>query len=205
MSAYMRDLFTFYGVDSPTRKQIEATSFRDVLHQADPFAVAKELWRDPHRECRYVACDLLRRSLSKKTLPDIDAGRSLRTLEFLITHDSWWDTVDTLAPNAAYPLLTRYPDLDLHTTARRWIEDDNIWLQRSAILVQLKAKQHTDADLLFELIQRRITSTEFFIRKGAGWALREYSKTDPHRVRRFLDAHRDVMSGLTYREASKYC
>lgn len=205
MSAYMRDQFQFFGVDSPTRKRIEAESFRDILDGADPFSVARELWAFPQRECLYVAVDLLRRSMSKKRLPDIDPAKSLKTLEYLITHASWWDTVDSLAPNTAYPLLTRFDGMDLHATARRWIEHDNIWLQRSAILVQLKAKRNTDPDLLFEVILRRISSTEFFIRKGAGWALREYSKIEPKRVRTFLNAHCDVMSGLTYREASKYC
>jgi len=205
MSAYMRDQFTYYGVDSPTRKQIERTCFAELTSDVDPFDLARVLWKDLHRECVYVACELLRRTMSRKKQPMIDPQHALSTLEHLIVTKSWWDTIDTLSPNTAYPLLTRYPGMDLHATARRWINDDNIWLQRSAILVQLKAKAATDADLLFELILRRIDSREFFIRKGAGWALREYSKTDPARVRGFLDAHRDALSVLTYREASKYC
>lgn len=205
MSAYMRDQFTFFGIDSPSRKQIEKVCFSELTPEIDPFDVARALWKDPHRECAYVACELLRRTMERKKAQPIDPQRSLAILEHLIVTKSWWDTIDTLSPNTAYPLLTRYPGMDLHATARRWIEADNIWLQRSAILVQLKAKAATDADLLFELILRRIDSREFFIRKGAGWALREYSKTDPKRVRAFLNTHRDRLSGLTMREASTYC
>jgi len=205
MSAYMRDQFPFFGVDAPTRKRLEAEFVRSVLHYADPFSVAMELWTHPQRECQYVAVDLLRRCLAGKRLPDIQPVRSLEVLEFLITHASWWDTVDSLAPNTGYPLLTRFEGMDLAATARRWIEHDNLWLQRSAILLQLKAKDRTNVDLLFELILRRSEEPEFFLRKGAGWALREYSKTDPAAVRSFLDRNRERLSPLTLREASKYC
>jgi len=51
----------------------------------------------------------------------------------------------------------------------------------------------------------RADSTEFFVRKGAGWALREYSKIDPKIVRTFIDAHYDELSSLTVREGSRYC
>lgn len=205
MSAYMRGQFQFFGVDSPTRKRIEIEGFRDVLDQADPFHVALELWSYPQRECHYVAVDLLRRSLSRKHVPNVEPVHALKTLEYLITHASWWDTVDSLSPNTGYPLLTRFTGMDLHVTARRWIEHDNLWLQRSAILLQLKAKQRTDADLLFELVLRRCEESEFFLRKGAGWALREFSKTDPAAVRSFLNRYKGRLSPLTLREASKYC
>jgi 3-methyladenine DNA glycosylase AlkD len=33
------------------------------------------------------------------------------------------------------------------------------------------------------------SSREFFIAKAIGWALREYSKTDPDWVRSFIDQH----------------
>ena len=45
---------------------------------------------------------------------------------------------------------------------------------------------------------------EFFIRKAIGWALREYAKTDPGAVADFATANRESLSGLSYREATKY-
>ncbi len=41
---------------------------------------------------------------------------------------------------------------------------------------------------------------EFFLRKGIGWALREYAKTDPAWVRAFVEAH-PGLSALSRREA----
>jgi 3-methyladenine DNA glycosylase AlkD len=58
--------------------------------------------------------------------------------------------------------------------------------------------------MLFDHCARRAGETEFFIRKAIGWTLREYAKTDPGRVADFLLAHRDLLSGLTFREASKH-
>jgi 3-methyladenine DNA glycosylase AlkD len=55
------------------------------------------------------------------------------------------------------------------------------------------------------LILRRASSKEFFIRKGAGWALRELSKRDPQNVRAFLDENSVRLSPLTIREGGKYC
>ena len=44
---------------------------------------------------------------------------------------------------------------------------------------------------------------EFFLRKGIGWALREYSKTSPEFVIEFINNHADVLSGLSKREGLK--
>ncbi len=61
----------------------------------------------------------------------------------------------------------------------KWIASDNIWLQRAAILFQLKYKQKMDEELLFWVIGQLHSSKEFFIQKAIGWVLREYAKTKP--------------------------
>jgi 3-methyladenine DNA glycosylase AlkD len=43
--------------------------------------------------------------------------------------------------------------------------------------------------------------SEFFIRMGMGWALRERSYTAPDEVRAFCEAYGDRLSPLTRREA----
>ncbi|HET8588093.1 MAG TPA: DNA alkylation repair protein, partial [Nakamurella sp.] len=59
----------------------------------------------------------------------------------------------------------------------------------------------TDVDLLAYCIRAGLEDRDFFSRKAIGWALREYSKTDPQWVTRFVAAHGDRMSGLSRREA----
>jgi 3-methyladenine DNA glycosylase AlkD len=47
-------------------------------------------------------------------------------------------------------------------------------------------------------------SKEFFINKAIGWSLREYSKTNPRWVNKFIEKYRAEMAPLSIREASKY-
>ena len=86
---------------------------------------------------------------------------------------------------------------------REWAKDDDIWKRRTAILAQLKAKGETDTALLADAIRPSIGDPEFFLRKGIGWALREYSKTDPAWVVAFVEAH-PGLSVLSRREALKH-
>ncbi len=82
------------------------------------------------------------------------------------------------------------------------MKSGNMWLQRSALLFQLKYKQDTDTVLLANYIEQLSSHKDFFIRKAIGWVLREYSKTNKEWVREFLNHH--TLSGLSVREASKY-
>ena len=76
----------------------------------------------------------------------------------------------------------------------------NIWLQRASVIFQLKYGQDTDWDLLCQAILKNDSSCQFFVRKGQGWALRQYSKYQPLLVRQFITAN-PQLSGLTKREA----
>jgi 3-methyladenine DNA glycosylase AlkD len=87
---------------------------------------------------------------------------------------------------------------------RRWLDDEVMWLRRTAIISQLNHKAATDTALLFDGCAARAHETEFFIRKAIGWALRQYARTDPDAVRRFVRQHEKELSGLSKREALKH-
>jgi 3-methyladenine DNA glycosylase AlkD len=77
------------------------------------------------------------------------------------------------------------------------------------LVCQVGAKDRTDADLLADVIETvtappEALSRDFFVRKGIGWALRDYARTDPDWVRSFVDAHADRLSPLSIREATKH-
>ena len=205
MAAYMRDQFPFVGLSSPVRKQLQREILREGPAVQDPFSVALELWQLNEREFQSAGCDLLRSLYSKKKLPDYSGTEALGYLERLVTTKSWWDTIDALAPVVLYNIVTRCDDVSMRNVCREWIRSDNFWIQRSALLCQLKAKENTDEELLFELVLHVAGEKEFFLRKGAGWALREYSKISPKAVRAFIDKHSDVLSPLTIKEGGKYC
>ncbi len=94
-----------------------------------------------------------------------------------------------------------YPELEDEMIA--WSKADNIWLRRSAIIFQLGFKKYTNKELLSEIIQNNFDSREFFINKAIGWALREFSKTDPDWVAEFLREYKHRLATISYREATK--
>ena len=72
------------------------------------------------------------------------------------------------------------------------------------MLSHMKHKNETDTAQLFKHCLKLSHEREFFIRKAIGWALREYSKTDPRAVRAFLTKNRETLSNLSYAEGSKH-
>lgn len=196
MQQYMRNQFEFLGIRSPEREELfKAWVKQNGLPTIEELpGILTALWDMPEREYQYTALDLLAKMQRKLEKEHIDV------LEWLIVHKSWWDTVDGIAPNAVGYLFQKHPEL-ITSYADRWIESGNIWLQRSAILFQLKYKSRTQEPLLFQYILQRADSNEFFIQKAIGWALREYSKTNPEAVRDFIQSHE--LKPLSRREGMK--
>jgi 3-methyladenine DNA glycosylase AlkD len=193
MAAYMRNQFAFVGIQSPTRRSLarEVLAGREPPTERELVRLARACWKRPEREYQYFACDYVAK-YAEKCSP-----RLLGDLRWLITHKSWWDTVDALAK--AVGELVRVHDV-LRADMDEWIDDENVWTARVAIIHQLGFKTNTDVERLFDYCTRRATDTEFFIRKAIGWALREYAKTDPDAVRAYVDAHSEL-SGLSKKEA----
>lgn len=86
----------------------------------------------------------------------------------------------------------------------KWKIDDNLWLRRTAILHQLHYKAETNKSWLFSCCKLRAHETEFFIQKAIGWSLREYARTNPAAVRKFVKENKKKLSQLSAREATKH-
>ncbi|MCU1428276.1 MAG: hypothetical protein JWL83_2276 [Actinomycetia bacterium] len=151
-------------------------------------------WALPEREYQYFACDYAGRH------GRVCSARFVRNLRWCVMHKSWWDTVDALAHSVG-ALVLAHPDLV--SEMDKWVDDGNLWVARVAILHQLAYKQHTDTGRLFDYCRRRADHPDFFIRKAIGWALREYSKTQPEAVARYVATMGDRLSPLSQREALK--
>jgi len=204
MMAYMRDKYLMYGIKAPARREIirESNLLSIFPSRGDGDQVKRDLldfvedcWNDDYRDLQYVGMDILSKRLKWLTIVD------LPWLVSLVTRKSWWDTVDWIASTAIGTVLQDEADY-ARTVAQEWICQDDMWLQRTALIFQLKYRDSTDADLLMTLIEQVAESDEFFLRKACGWALRQYSRYDPKAVRRFLETHE--LSTLTRREASKF-
>ncbi len=199
MAAYMKTDMPFFGVKKPDRVPIVRALKRDFAPpDRDTYERwVRALWRLPHREEKYVALALARQSHG------FIEPASLPLYEDLIRDGAWWDFVDEVAVQLVGQVVARYPAAGW-PLMDQWIGADDMWLRRSAIICQLKHKEATDEARLFRYCRARAHESEFFIRKAIGWALREYAKTRPDRVRAFLAEMGGQLSGLSRREASKH-
>lgn len=196
MRQYMKNHFSFLGIRSPLRKEISKQFLSIKLQdELELLELVHGLWQMEAREYQYLAIEFLTKNNKLISLT------SIFFIEQLVQQKSWWDTVDALASNVVGPVLLRSPD-EMHLIVSPWISSDNLWLNRTAIIFQLKYKEETRLDILKRAILLHIDSTEFFHKKAIGWALRQYSKIDPTWVAEFLEDHQ--LQPLSVREASKY-
>ena len=147
--------------------------------------------------------------LAAFALTGLPAARGFQHIEALPMYEemvvtgAWWDYVDGVAGQRFWTLLQN--DREAMTKAMlAWSTDDNVWKRRSSIICQLHAKAATDLELLYACIEPSIESKEFFLRKAIGWALRQYARTDPAEVRRYVARNEHRLSALSRREALKH-
>ncbi len=193
---YMKNRFEFIGIQTPLRRKlIRPFINRNALPPKNKSTkLLKKLWDFNEREYQYAGIDIFEKYLNQIAEEDIDL------ITYLLTHKSWWDTVDPLATKMTGKYFLRFPDKIRHVT-NQWIVSGNIWLQRAAVLFQLKYRENTDSELLSGIIHRVKNTDEFFLNKAIGWALREYGKTSPEWVENFV--RENDLHPLSKREALK--
>ena len=194
MKKYMKNLFPFFGIKSPQRKDIfrQFIKTESVPSISELNDVVRALYDKPERELHYFAMELVNKYAKKLDV------QGIKLLEHIIVKGSWWDTVDYIAVNCLGSYFRMHPEMIRPVTAV-WMNSGNIWFQRSCILFQLKYKKDTNLELLYSFIEELKHSNEFFIQKAIGWILREYSKIDPDEVLRFAGSTQ--IKPLSYREA----
>lgn len=196
MTAYMKDQFPFYGIPAPKRREL----YRDLLVEERragrvDWKLLDRCWEEIYREFQYFVTDYLyklRKFLGFEDMPRLEGYARTR---------QWWDSIDFLCRVVGAIALD---DRRMDGLMLEWSTDPDLWLRRIAIDHQLGRKDRTNTDLLEKILLNNLGSSEFFINKAAGWALRDYSKTDPAWVRGFLRRNTDKLSALTLREGGKY-
>jgi len=192
--AYMRGQFEYYGLKTLKRREIQKPFLikQFLPSKAEAIQIVQKLWNKSERDYHYVAQELMLKYAKQFEENDI------AVLEFMVTNNSWWDTVDFIATKLLGTYFRMYPN-KRKPMVEKWLKSNNIWLQRSALLFQLKYKEHLDTDLLVFTIAPLLGSKEFFINKAIGWVLRDYSRVNPTWV---LDyAMRTPLDNLSKREA----
>lgn len=199
MARYLKTEMPFYGVKSPVRRPV----YREVRARLQPETdeeyahVVRAFWRLPHREEKYLAIGLAGDYRHFNTSKHLDLHRDI------IVEGAWWDFVDPVAVKCVGRALLAERSV-VAPVMEEWVESTDFWLRRSALLAHLGHKERTDEAVLFDHCLRLAHENEFFIRKAIGWVLREYAKTAPVSVARFVVEYRDRWSGLTFREATKH-
>jgi len=196
MKAYMKNKFDFLGIKSPDRRLISKTSLsKDSLPSFEHiWPIIYTFWDLPEREFQYFGMELIakyKKSVNKDWIENY---------ENLIIRKSWWDTVDFVAATLVGHYFKIFPDT-IKSVTGVWMQSENIWLQRTCLIFQLKYKDEMDIELLTSFIKQLCVSKEFFIAKAIGWSLREYSKRNPAWVLDFVQ--NNTMQSLSKREALK--
>ena len=196
MEAYMRHQFSFLGVAGPERNALYKKYFPSAKKtKIIDWDFVDTCWEKEPREYQYVAANYLKTMQSYLTEDD------LPKLMRLVVTKSWWDTVDIL-DRVVGSLVYDKPELG--EIILQWSLSDNIWLRRVAIDHQLLRKEKTDVQLMEKVLLNNLDQTEFFINKAIGWALRDYSKTNPEWVASFIEKNKERMAELSIKEAGKY-
>lgn len=202
MAAYMRNQFDFYGLMAAKRRDLSKPYIKEGKKASSiDWKFLQELFSHNYREINYLGIDLLKAQSHLLTPCDFDNLVDLAKIR------PWWDTIDNI--DGIIGLLSN-EDSDFKRKILDLSQNPNFWLRRIAIGHQRKFKEQTDTNLLAKIIKTNLKipctdkDEKFFIDKAIGWALREYSKTNPTWVKSFLIENKNDLSKLSTREASKY-
>jgi 3-methyladenine DNA glycosylase AlkD len=195
---YMRNRFEFIGLMRDDIKKLvsEFEAKHGKIAKKESFQFCIECTKYNEREMWYIGFKALE-GYKKFYVKD-----DLEVLRQWVEKSDWWDIVDIIASHHLGAIAAQ--SNEARETIKGWIDEPNFWLRRCAIIFQLKYKKDTDTDFLFYICKELAHEKEFFIRKAIGWALREYSKTNPNAVHAFIQENHTLLSPLSIKEGSKY-
>lgn len=202
MQAYMKSTMPYRGVPSPGVRGLcrEVFPAHPLPDRRAWEGAVRELWDDAtYREERYAAIALT----GTRAYAGYQDPAAMPLYEHLVVSGAWWDFVDEVAIRRVGPILLAH-HAEVAPLLRAWASDDDRWRRRTSVIAQLKARHATDLALLDHCVRANLDHRDVFVRKGIGWALREYAKTDPGWVRDYVERHRETMAPLSVREATKH-
>lgn len=201
--AYTKSDLPYYGLKTPAvRGVLKSLLKQHTLRSVDEWDLAiRTLWDTvTHREEWYAAIAIAEYGRYREYRTALDA---LPLYEHMIRTGAWWDVCDGIAIHLVGGVLMAHRE-EATATMRQWSIDEHLWIRRCSILSQNRHREHTDTNLLRDCILASMDDMDFFSRKAIGWALRDYSRTDPAWVVAFVDEFQDRLSGLSTREALKH-
>jgi len=202
MAAYHKAPRRYLGLSVP---QIDTLcrEWRAVLDVPGRVTLAAQLWDSDVHEARVAAARLLTQA---RIRPDDAVWREV--LRWVPGFDAW-AIADHAAAAGSRRLVADPARIDI---VAGWTTDANMWVRRAAFVFTLPwAKMPFPAPADLEIRERvlgwaaeAVADREWFIQKAIGWWLRDLSRRDPERVRRFLDGPGAGLKPFARREAAKY-
>lgn len=183
----------FIGVSVPEQRKI-AKQFRAL-----PLPEVATLLASPVHEHRL--CALLILVLQYQTAKN--AGEPERPIvDFYLEHLDHvnnWDLVDSSAPYILGDWIARHPgDAKVLTMLA---DSEELWRERVAMVATAALIRVGRFDATLTLAERFLVHPHDLMHKATGWMLREVGKQDEATLRRFLDAHAEVMPRTMLRYA----
>jgi 3-methyladenine DNA glycosylase AlkD len=192
---YQKSQWTHWGVGLPAMDAAIGKALKNVPPR-DLLRLSALLWSEPVWDLKIVATRILARAAVP---PSETVWRFVRAR---MADLDGWAVADGLAAVGSRCLIADPRRLDI---AESWTKSPHLWTRRAALVFTLPwTKDGRDPERMLGWAAALVDDREWFIQKAIGWWLRELSKRDPRRVRRFLDEHGARLKGVALREALKY-
>ena len=193
--SYQKSKWEHWGVPLPKMDVAIREALADVAED-ELFRLSRRLWSEPVWDLKMVAARILARG---SVAPD---ERLWAFVTERMADLDGWATADNLANGGSRCLIAEPRRLDVVET---WVESPHLWTRRAALVFTLPwTKAGRDPERTLAWAARLAEDRQWFIQKAIGWWLRELSKRDPERVRRFLADHGGALTDVARREATKY-
>lgn len=191
---YLKNQFEFLGIPQPLRKEIQ----KQIVSDSKKLTIDQiiDLVIDLHklniREYMYLGQNILTANIKKLNYDNV------LKLVPLIRINSWWENIDGYVGIFNIVLLREDKIEDF---IDKFYQDEDFWIRRMTILIQLKSKEKVNIAYLEKVIEYNYKDNEFFIQKAIGWMLREYSKNNPEYVIKYIENNN--FSNFIQKEALK--
>ncbi len=161
-----------------------------------PHAEVKKLLRSKVHEERLLALLILVRQYERG-----DEKAKARIFHLYSSHLKWinnWDLIDVTAPHIVGSHLSK---CDPRSLLYEWVQSDNLWLRRLAIMSTYHFIKQDDFDDTLRLAEILLNDPHDLIHKAVGWMLREIGNRDRAVEERFLKQHYKYMPRTMLRYA----
>jgi 3-methyladenine DNA glycosylase AlkD len=192
--SYQKSAWQHWGVPLP-KMDLAIREILADMQEDELIPLGARLWREPVWDLKMVAA----RILARKSVPATE--RLWRFVLERMPDLDGWALADNMAGAGSRCLSADPRRLDVVAT---WVDSRHLWTRRAALVFTLPWTRDGDPERMLAWAARLADDPGWFIQKAIGWWLRELSKRDPARVRRFLAAHGATLKGVARREAGKY-